>query len=124
MHAFGPQTPVLGGFRNISLLHDLRWKMSQTCFINAQVCAMKSRRNFLQRTPPIHPIGPQTHVLGYYGPYHYCTNLGANRAELGSLMHKFLKRSCLENFHNERTRYSPLDPKHMFWGISDSSITG
>jgi hypothetical protein len=56
--------------------------MGQTGAINAQVRATKPRRNFSQRAHLIHPIGPQTRVLELFGPFPYCTNFGAKRAEL------------------------------------------
>jgi hypothetical protein len=45
-----------GAFCIVSLLHELRCKTNRTCAINAQVHAMKSCRNFSQRTHLIHPI--------------------------------------------------------------------
>jgi len=41
--------------------------------------------------------------------------LGAKRAEL---VQKFVPRTCVEIFHNERTRSTPLEPKLMFWCVS------
>ena len=49
------------------------------------------------------------------GPFHCLTKLGAKRAEL---MQKFVPRSSVEIFRNERTRSTPLDPKLMFWCVS------
>src|SRR6185312_15038275 len=49
------------------------------------------------------------------GPFGCLTKLGAKRAEL---MQKFAPRSRVEIFRNERTRFSPLDPKPMFWCVS------
>jgi hypothetical protein len=43
---------------DVLLLHELRGKTGRTGGINALVRAMKSRRNFSQRTHLIHPIGP------------------------------------------------------------------
>ena len=43
------------------------------------------------------------------------TKLGAKRSEL---MQKFVPRSRVRVFHDERTRSTPLDPKLMFWCIS------
>jgi hypothetical protein len=105
-------------FRSVLLLCELGWKMDQTGAIIAKVRATNSRRNFSQRTHPSHPIGSQTHVLGRFGPFHYNTNLGAKRAELKQLMHKFLQRTGIGIFRNERTRSTPLDPKLIFWGVS------
>ena len=43
------------------------------------------------------------------------TKLGAKRAEL---VQKFVPRSRVGIFRNERTRSSPLDAKLMFWCVS------
>ena len=65
--------------------------------INAQVCAMKSHRNFSQLTHPIPLIGIITHVFGAFhsvwlhlGLFRYCTKVDAMRAEMVELMHKFV----------------------------------
>jgi hypothetical protein len=47
----------------------------------------------------------------------------AKLAELVPLTHKFAKQSRVTIFRNERTRSTPLDPKLMFWGISDRFVT-
>ena len=44
----------------------------------------------------------------------FVTKLGAKRAEL---VQKFVPRSHVEIFCNERTRTTPLDPKLNFWCI-------
>ena len=44
-------------------------------------------------------------------PFGCLTKLGEKRAEL---VQKFVPRSCIGIFHNERTRSTPLDPKLMF----------
>ena len=48
----------------------------------------------------------------------YCTKLAAKRAKLVQLMQKFVRRSRVIIFRNERSRSTPLDPKLMFWCIS------
>ena len=45
------------------------------------------------------------------GPFGCFTKLGAKRAEL---VQKFVPRTCVEIFRNERTLSTPLDPKLMF----------
>jgi len=50
------------------------------------------------------------------GPFGCLTKLGAKRAEL---VQKLVPRSHDGIFRNERTRSAPLDPKLMFWCISD-----
>ena len=49
------------------------------------------------------------------GPFGCLTELGAKRAEL---VQKFVPRSRIKFFRNERTRWTPLDPKLTFWCIS------
>ena len=49
------------------------------------------------------------------GSFGCLTKLGAKRAELGL---KFVPRSRVGIFRNERTRTTPLDPKLMFWCVS------
>ena len=48
----------------------------------------------------------------------YWKKLAAKRVELVQLMQKFVPQSLVWNFRNERTRYTPLDPKHMFLFVS------
>src|SRR6185312_3010356 len=45
----------LGAFETVWLSYETRCKTGRT---SAKVRATKSRRNFSQRTHPIHPIGP------------------------------------------------------------------
>ena len=46
-----------------------------------------------------------------------CMKLGAKRCELVQLMQKFVPRSHVRIFRNERTQSTTLDPKHMFWWL-------
>ena len=48
------------------------------------------------------------------GPFGCLTKLGAKLAEL---VQKFVPRSRVGIFHNERARSTPLDPKLMFWCV-------
>ena len=48
----------LGAFGNVSLMVEIRCKTVWNGAIKAQVCAMKSHRNFSQLTHPIPLIGP------------------------------------------------------------------
>ena len=51
----------------------------------------------------------------HLGPFGCLTKLGAKQAEL---VQKFVPRSRVGIFRNERTRSTPLDPKLVFWCIS------
>jgi hypothetical protein len=102
---------------------DVLIKTGRTSAINAKVRKTKLRWNFSERTHPIHSIGPKTHVLGHFGPFRYGMKVDAKLAELVPLSHTFAKQSHVGIFRNERTRSTPLDPKLMFWGISDRFVT-
>ena len=52
-----------------------------------------------------------------FGLFRYYTKLDTKRAELVQLKQKFVPRSRIRIFHNERTRSTPLDPKFMFWCV-------
>ena len=61
------------------------------------------------------PFGCISSHLGAFGTVCLLTKLGAKRAEL---VPKFVPRSRVRIFRNERTRLSHLDPKLMFWCVS------
>jgi hypothetical protein len=84
---------------------------------------IKSRRNFSQRTHPIHSIGPKSHVWERFGPFRYSTKVDAKLDELAPLTHKFAKHSRVGIFRNERTQSTPFQPKLMFWGVTDRFVT-
>jgi hypothetical protein len=117
------KNPCFAVFRTISLVHESRCKTGRTGAINAKVRKTKSRWNFSQRTHPIHSIGPKTQVLRRFGPFRYCTEVDAKLAKLLPLAHEFAEQSRVRIFRNELTRSTPLDPKLMFWGVSDRFVT-
>jgi len=47
-----------------------------------------------------------------------CMKLGAKQSELVQLMQKFVLRSHVGIFRNERTQSTPLDPKLRFRSVS------
>ena len=51
----------------------------------------------------------------HLGPFGCLTKLGTKRAEL---VQKFVSRSHVGIFRNERSRSNPLDPKLTFWCVS------
>jgi hypothetical protein len=140
-------TPNLyfGAFRTVWLLNEHWCKTGRTDAINAQIRAAKSCRNFLRQMHPIHPIGPQTHVLVLFGLFCYCMNFGAKWVleffatnapdpphwthfgfgafETVSLLHELWCKTGVGIFRNKRTGSTPLDPKLMFWGISGRFVT-
>jgi hypothetical protein len=59
----------------------------------------------------------------HFGPFRFGTKVDAKLAEQLPLSHMFAKQSRVTIFRNERTRSTPLDPKHMFWAILDRFVT-
>jgi uncharacterized protein (DUF1499 family) len=57
-------------------------------------------------------------VWVHLGPFHYCMKLSAKRAELVQLLQKFMPRSHVGIFHEDCTIPTTLDPKLMFWCVS------
>ena len=94
---------------------------SKTGRTSAKVRATKSRRNFLHERTQSIPLDPKLlfwcvlYYLGAFGTFGCLTKLGAKWAEL---VQKFVPRSRVGIFRNERTRSTPLYPKLMFWGVS------
>ena len=110
----------LGAFVTVWLPYETRCKMGRS---SAKVRATKSHRIFLAMNAPDPShwtlnscFGAFRIILVHWGPFGYVTKLGAKRAELAQ---KFVVRSHIEIFRNERTRSTPLDPKLMFWCLSD-----
>ena len=70
-----------------------------------------------ERTPsdPKLTFGAFRTIWVHSGHFGCLTKLGAKRAEL---VQKFVKRSRIGVFRNERTRSTPLDPKLTFWCVS------
>ena len=60
-------------------------------------------------------LGAKQAELVHLGPFGCLTKLGAKQAEL---VQKFVPRSRVGIFRNERTRSTPLDPKLMFRCVS------
>ena len=86
---------------------------------SAKVRATKSRRNFSQRTHPIHPIGPYTDILVRFILFGCIRDhLVALQNSLQNGPQKFVPRRRVGIFCNERTRSTPLDPKLTFWCVS------
>ena len=74
----------LGAFGTVWLPYETRRKTGRT---SAKVRDTKSRKNFLQRTHPIHPIGPSKNFGAFrtnwvhFGQFGCLTELGAKRTE-------------------------------------------
>ena len=109
----------MGAFETVWLPYETRCKTGRT---SAKVRATMSPRNFSQRAHPIHPVGPKltfwcvSYYLGAFETVWLPYEISAKQAEL---VQKFVPRSRVRIFRNEQTRSTPLDPKLMFWCVSD-----
>jgi hypothetical protein len=65
----------------------------------------------------------KSHVLRRFGLFHYYMKVDAKLVKLVPLSHKYAKQTRVRILRNERTRSTPLDPKLMFWGVSDRFVT-
>ena len=109
---------LFGCIRDVWLPYETRCKMGRT---SAIVRATKLRRNFLHERTQSTPLDPKltfwcvSYYLGAFGTFGCLTKLGAKFAEL---VQKFVPRSRVGIFRNERTRSTPLYPKLTFCCIS------
>ena len=108
----------LGAFVTVWLPYKTRCKTGRT---GAKVRA-QSRvgifRNECTRSTPLDPklmFWCVSYYSGAFGTVGCLTELGAKRAEQ---VQKFVPRSRVGIFRNERTRSTPLDPKLTIWCIS------
>ena len=67
------------------------------------------------RSTPLDPELMFWFVSYHLGPLGFLTKLGAKRSEL---VQKFVPRSRVGVYHEERTRSTPLDPKLIIWSVS------
>ena len=74
-----------------------------------------SFRNKHTRSTPLDPKLMFCTIWVHFGPFGGLIKLGAKRAEL---VHKFVPRSRIGIFCDERTGSTPLDPKLTFWCVS------
>jgi hypothetical protein len=99
------------------LPYETRCKTGRT---RAIIRATKLRRIFLHERTQSTPLDPKllfwcvSFYSGAFGTFACLTKLGAKRTEL---VRKFVPRSRVGIFCNERTRSTPLYPKLIFWGI-------
>ena len=131
IHTMGPWTHVLLHFiifgciwdRFVAALNSVQ--IGQSGATNAKVRVTEVASELVTTNVP----DPHHWTLNSYfsmfrnvwvhsGPFCYCTKLGAKWAELVQLMQKFMPRSRVGTFHEELTRYTPWDPKLMFFCIS------
>ena len=104
----------LGPFGYLTELGAKRAELVQKFVPRSRVGIFRNKRT---RSTPLDPkltFWCVLYYLGAFGTFGCHTKLGAKRAEL---VQKFVPRSCVGFFRNERTRSTPLDPKLRFWWV-------
>src|SRR6185312_6436731 len=108
----------MGAFETVWLPYETRCKTGRT---SAKVRATKSRRTFRNERTRSTPWVPKLTfwcvrtIWVHSGLFRSLTKLGAKQAEL---VQKFVPRSRVGIYRNERTRSTLLDSKLMFWCVS------
>jgi hypothetical protein len=113
------KTHVLGHFGPFCYSMKVDAKLAEQVLLAHKFAKQNGIRIFHNERTRSTPMDPKLMFWGHFGPFHYCTKVNAKLAELAPLAHKFGKRRSIGTFRNERTRSTPLDPKLMFWGVSD-----
>ena len=115
----------LGAFGTILQLYETCFKTRQIGAINAKSqCHDVLLEFLLTNTPDPHHwtlnscFGAIRSVWVHFGPFCYCTKLGAKRARPVQLMQKFEPRCHVGFFRKERSQSTTLDHKLMFWCVS------
>ena len=88
----------LGAFGTVWLSYETRSKTNRT---SAKIRATKSRRNFSQRTHPIHPTGPELKILVCFILFGCIWD---RLVALRRSVQKFVPRNRVRIFRNKRTR--------------------
>ena len=78
-------------------------------------CLTKLGHNEFTQSTPLDPKLMRSYDLGAFGTVWLPYETRAKRAEL---VQKFVPRSYIGIFLNERTQSTPLDPKLPFWWVS------
>ena len=103
----------LGAFGTVWLPYETRWKTGVVQKFVPRSCVRIFRNKRTRYTPFVPKLTfwfISCH-LAHLGPLGCLTKLVAKRAEL---VQKFVPRSRVIIFYNERTRSTPLDPKMTF----------
>jgi hypothetical protein len=127
LHRFVATRKSMQNLLNSHHLHtSLLNRVASDRFITARMLMQNCKKvasEFFVMNAPNPLLWTQTHVLGRFGPFRFRTKVAAKLAELAPLTHKFAKRSRVIMFRNERTRYTLMDPKLIFRGVSDRFVT-
>ena len=100
----------LGAFGTVWLPFETRCKTVRT---SAKVCATKLHWNFSQRTHPIHPIGPKTHVLVSLLPFRCIWDrlvVLQTRCKTGRTSAKLRATKSRQNFAQRTHPIQPIGP--------------
>ena len=108
----------LGAFETVWLPYETWCKTAEL----VQKFVLRSRGrifcNKRTRSTPLDPKLKFCHILYYLGVFGTIVCLMKLGAKWAELVQKFGPRSRVGNFHNERTRSTPLDNELTYWCVS------
>jgi hypothetical protein len=122
IHSIGPKTLVFGRFQPFRYCTKVDEKMAELAPWTNKFTKQSYVGSFHNERNRSTPQDPKLMFFERFWPFHYCTKVDAKLAELAPLTYKFAKRSCVGTFRNQGTQSTPLDPKLIFWHVSDRSI--
>jgi hypothetical protein len=95
IHSIGPKTHVLGVFRTISLLPEIRCKTAELVPLTHKFAKRSCIEIFCNERIRSTPLDPKLMFWGRFEPFRYCMKVGVKPAELVLLTHKFTKSICV-----------------------------
>ena len=106
-HMFWCVSYHLRAFGTVRLLYETQGKTFRT---SIKVRATKSRRSFSRRTHPIHPIGPETHVLLCFVPFGTVWLPYETRCKTGRTCAKVRETKLRQNFSQQTHSIHSIGP--------------
>jgi hypothetical protein len=123
IHSVGSKTPILGRSGLFPYCTKVDAKLAEMAPLVHKFAKEVASKFFAMKAPdPVHWI--QNLCFEAFRTVCYGTKVNLKLAELVPLTHKFAKQTRICIFRKERTRSTLLDPKLMFWGVSDRFVTG
>jgi hypothetical protein len=93
-----PKLNVLGRFGLFRYCTKVDAKLAELVPLTPKCAKRRYVGKFRNECTRSTPLDPKLNVVGRFGPFRYCTKVGAKLAELVPLTHKFAKRRYVRKF--------------------------
>jgi hypothetical protein len=121
IHSIGPKTNVLGCLGPFCYCMKVDTILDELAPLTPKFAKWSSVAFFRNERMWSTPLDPKLMFWGFRTDSLQHESLCKTR-RTGAINVKFTKWSCVGFFRNERARSTPLDPKLMFWGVSDRFV--